>query len=34
MEGITLCDSLVVLTPRPGKIKKIVKLEKEEKTSK
>ena len=31
MEGITLCDSLVVLTPRPGKIKKIVKLEKEEK---
>lgn len=31
MEGITMCDYLAVLTPRPGKIKKIIKFDKEEK---
>ena len=31
MEGITLCDKLIILTPRPGKIKKIITLKKEDK---
>lgn len=31
MEGITMCDYLAILTPRPGKIKKIIKFDKEEK---
>ena len=32
MEGITLCDKLIILTPRPGKIKKIITLKKEDKS--
>lgn len=31
MEGITLCDYLAILTPRPGKIKKIIILNKDNK---
>lgn len=31
MEGITLCDYLAILTPRPGKIKKIITLNKDDK---
>ena len=31
MEGITLYDKLIILTPRPGKIKKIITLKKEDK---
>lgn len=31
MEGITLCDYLAILTPRPGKIKKIITFDKEDK---